>query len=342
MDLNLTGSKNKTVGELLAGIAGKRVFLYTPRGNRGDELIVLGISAMMRRAGVIAVDTPADADHILIKGGGVFIRAYLPLVQEVCGFINSHKNTPVTILPTSYGLADDQFASHIESRCGELTVFAREQKSFELLRNSGLSDRCILYHDHDSAFALNGSSWFEGLKIRKRPRHILVVERGDAEALICSSGSRNWDMMRSFETLAVRLTRLMPGRYQPFIRDRIVRPLMERADSETAFAAAVRRYCQLDLESKNGLKYCVRDISDPSLCTFNGFCDYICQSSTVVTTRLHVGILSAMLNIPTIFIDGVYHKIRGVYEYSMKNWDHVRCLNQSELIEVASRNSEYK
>ena len=61
--------------------------------------------------------------------------------------------------------------------------------------------------------------------------------------------------------------------------------------------------------------------------TYSLFEKLIASSAVVFTTRLHVGILSAMFDIPTYLIPGVYHKISGIYDLSMKGMPHVKLVS---------------
>jgi len=68
------------------------------------------------------------------------------------------------------------------------------------------------------------------------------------------------------------------------------------------------------------------DVSDPSSASFSEFCQLISTAAVVATNRLHVGILAGMLGKPTIIKPASYHKILGIYNYSMRDMPHVELL----------------
>lgn len=69
------------------------------------------------------------------------------------------------------------------------------------------------------------------------------------------------------------------------------------------------------------------------MCTFPEFCSEIARSEVIVSTRLHVAILGAILGRRTYIVAGKYHKIPGIYEYSMAAMDHVSMVSpQCELV----------
>ena len=70
------------------------------------------------------------------------------------------------------------------------------------------------------------------------------------------------------------------------------------------------------------------DISSRSVVSFDTFCTLIRDARAVCTNRLHVGVLAAMLNKPTLLVEGSYHKTRGIYEYSLRYFPHVAFRSQ--------------
>jgi exopolysaccharide biosynthesis predicted pyruvyltransferase EpsI len=69
------------------------------------------------------------------------------------------------------------------------------------------------------------------------------------------------------------------------------------------------------------------DISQTSLCSFDTFCSLIAQSAAVISTRLHVAVLAALLGKPTYLVAGPGTKIRSVYEYSLAEMPNVRLVD---------------
>jgi exopolysaccharide biosynthesis predicted pyruvyltransferase EpsI len=71
------------------------------------------------------------------------------------------------------------------------------------------------------------------------------------------------------------------------------------------------------------------DVSLNSLLSFEHFCVVISHASIVLTTRLHVGILAAMMEKPTIIVPGSvkYGKIQGIYDYSLHDYSNVQLVD---------------
>lgn len=76
--------------------------------------------------------------------------------------------------------------------------------------------------------------------------------------------------------------------------------------------------------------FLVRDISVDET-TFKGFVRVISRSKNVVTDRLHVAILAAILDKQVILYPNAYHKNKGVYEYSLKKYPNVNFVSRSEF-----------
>ena len=72
-----------------------------------------------------------------------------------------------------------------------------------------------------------------------------------------------------------------------------------------------------------GLPRLVCDVSRKEYYSFEGFCDAIADAAIVLTTRLHVGILAALLGKRTYVFEGVYHKIRAIYDHSLSGYENV-------------------
>jgi len=95
---------------------------------------------------------------------------------------------------------------------------------------------------------------------------------------------------------------------------------------DTAFVRSCHEQVLEDYPDLKQLPICAADISDPALCSFSYFSQLIAESAIVASTRLHVGILAAMLGKPTYVKSGAYHKIRGIHEYSMHGMSNVKLI----------------
>jgi len=196
-----------------------------------------------------------------------------------------------------------------------VTLFCRERFSLDhLSRDHELPDSCRLLLDHDMAFELHSTDWLKRLAAES-PDHTLIVERTDIE---------HPDV--AFQPDRVRgasLRRWLPGWLKQWLR-----PLVHRARDHRR--SPFRRRCKQLIDQEfpfaASLPRHYADVSNPGRNTFDMFTNEVAHAAVVLTTRMHVGILAALLGRPTCLFTGPYHKIRGVYEYSLAEMDHVRLL----------------
>jgi len=71
------------------------------------------------------------------------------------------------------------------------------------------------------------------------------------------------------------------------------------------------------------------------LSDFKSFVNIVGNATKVYTDRLHVAILSAILEKETYLYPNSYHKNKGVYEFSLRNSSNVRFIN-SEILDFDS------
>ena len=306
----------------LLSLTGKKVFFEPLRGNLGDDLIVRGLEHQLRRNGLTLVSTPEQADHIIIKGGGAFLDAYESLVMEISRLLKAFPTTPTTIMPTSYGYTHKSFADLVGDRTAPLSIFAREKYSFDIL-NSGLPSKCSLEMDHDSAFHLEVSDQIKKLIHSKQSSHLLIVERLDAESLGVTDFRESNGASPSVSKLRKLSRVVLPQKLRTKMARRLRATQVAKTSQETKLAKHAKQVLFDKHPEFANLPVKAFDVSQPNLFSFDEFCKIVADSAAVYTTRLHVGILSAMLGIPTYLVPGVYHKIIGIYEYSMTDMTHV-------------------
>jgi len=75
-----------------------------------------------------------------------------------------------------------------------------------------------------------------------------------------------------------------------------------------------------------GMRIRSADVSDPLKYSFYEFCSLIAGSAAVISTRLHAGVMAAMLDIPTALVTGRYGKIADVYNQSLREKSNVHLL----------------
>ena len=309
----------ETVRELFGSLQGN-VYFQPIHGNLGDELIVMGIHQLAKECELNFTDNANEADHLLVKGGGALLDVYPKLLADFRLFFRNHADTPTTLLPTSYLLNSTDMAEIVGKRSAPLHIFAREKYSYDLLSNIQFDGPVTIGLDHDTAFHLENSDFISELKSGRTSEHVLIVERIDPEALSNATAfDRKGQLARSIKSSIKSvipravIDQLAPLRQKP------------RPDpTQTPFVKAAHERVLADYPEVQDLPVVAFDVSHEKCCdSLAEFAKVISKSAVVYSSRLHVGILSAMLGIPTYLVEGVYHKIRGIREYSMSDMDHV-------------------
>ena len=326
--------------QLFESLADKRVYYDPLRGNRGDDLILLGIDELIRKHKIRLTPDVGKADHILIKGGGALIDDYASLLRDIRRLFHETSHVPTTLLPTSYHLRSSSMSELVGPRTAPLRIYAREEVSFELLRQMDFDGPVEIGLDHDTAFHLIGSDFLRGLQANRNERHVLIVERTDAEAIAQSKIQRDGQSKGAMTATTVHrpaysgLGKYVPSAFRSRLKHAIVLPKIEAVAMQTPVARSGLQLVHSRHPHTRQMKVRCYDVSQNQLNTFDQFTKVIADSSVVYTTRLHVGILSAMMGIPTYMLAGVYHKLSGIHAYSMSHWDHVRVLQSPEISAV--------
>lgn len=307
-----------TTAEVLRPYAGRPVYLHEVSGNNGDELILRGSKFLIDRAGCVAVGRPEDAEVLLINGG--FKSDFWPFANAtIQEYSRRFPATPLVILPSSYLFETTDFPSLFAGRSSPATIMVREEPSLDLIRGMRFPCEVRLGLDHDTAFALADDPWFAALRGHAIDRDLLVVERGDAERVSEASESGLLDS----STLRSAVARALPGPARSLAARVIGR--VRRAGADRPATPFARDAVSLAEEclGRPPKTLLAADVSRRSVCTFEGFCHEIARSGVVVSTRLHVAILAAVLGRRTFIVAGRYHKIPGIYRHSMAGMEHV-------------------
>lgn len=318
-----------SVSELLSRYAEKRLYLHEVSGNNGDELILHGSRLLLRRSGCELVDSPDAADVLLINGG--FKSDFWPFANEtIREFSEKHPEKPLVVLPSSFLYRETDFASLFEGRSAGVVIFAREEPSLRLVRELRFGCDVEFGLDHDTAFALSETPEIQRLRDIEPDIDALVVERGDAERV---SDFREGGVLES--TLVKRVaSALLPDA----VKSRAAMAVGKRRRAQSAkqltgFASAALALAESELGRALG-ETLIDDISRRSSCDYAAFCEQIARSRVVISTRLHVAVLAAVLGRRTFIVQGRYHKIPGIYAYSMRDMPHVSMVNAScEVVE---------
>lgn len=153
-------SKNrKPVSDFVSAIAAKQkepVFYIANPGNAGDAVIALGTYHLFERAGLNYQILRADnlpelsGKTIFFGGGGNLIQGrYADLYNAIVRYVDTNR---CIVLPhTIWGYED------LIRRCrsGNLTVFCREETSYNLCVMENELDNSNIYLDDDLAFSID-------------------------------------------------------------------------------------------------------------------------------------------------------------------------------------------
>jgi exopolysaccharide biosynthesis predicted pyruvyltransferase EpsI len=309
-----------TVVDALDELRGKTVFFEPVGGNWGDALIEMGTRQVCARLGIKLDDKLAAGKNILINGSGSFgVELYHKKLERLRYYAENFPDNPIVMLPSSFDFQGNRVGELFQTRRAATVLFARELYSFAKLQTQTFLPNVNLSLDHDMAFHLRDSDFVRALRTRCRAEHVLLVERFDLET---SSGAQP-----SYIPIALKIKNLLP----PPVANSIRRWLHKKRTARTNFTAMALSRLDKEMPQCRSLPVLARDISAPGAFTFETFVDAIVCAAAVVTTRLHVGILAALLDKPTYLYTGnaPYPKIKSVYEYSMAEMQHVRLWDEN-------------
>lgn len=294
-------------------------------GNNGDDLIQLGGERVLSKCGLIECDDPASADLHVMRGNGAMVRAYAKARRVLINAWNGFPEKPLVMLPATFHYPDDDFFQGLADRSAPVTLFCRERYSFDhLLKDHKIPPSCSIGLGHDTAFELESDKIVTG-RLNRPGKHVLIVERNDFEHP--TKNKTFWNNEESSPRPSI-------FRHIPKSIKKPLYPLRSllRRKRWTPF----RDYCERVLAEQfpefASYPKMIADVSDRSVCDFDGFCDRIADAAVVFSTRLHVGIYAAMLGKPTYVFEGPYHKIRAIYEHSMQDSKHVTFVARDDYL----------
>jgi exopolysaccharide biosynthesis predicted pyruvyltransferase EpsI len=327
--MNITQSlKNE-----LSRYRGQTVFFEPLHGNNGDKLIEMGSLELLRQCEVNLVKKPQQAQLIVVNGGAgmtdIWVHGFQTLQAHNCNF----PKTPLIICPSSFWFTKTDFPALFNNRVAPALIYAREAYSLDILKNLVFPGQVQLALDHDTAFHLEGAAHIQNLRTRLAQKHILIVERDDPE---CVTKPYPTERLIAFPEVTQSVT--LPG-WKNCIPKVVKRPIYRHVitplkrltlaqhlgerDLNSSFTQSCLQRVWQDYPDLEKLPVFSADISDPSLCSFAKFSQLIAEAAVVVTTRLHVAILAAMLDKPTYIKSGPYHKIQGIFDYSLADRDNM-------------------
>jgi exopolysaccharide biosynthesis predicted pyruvyltransferase EpsI len=296
-----------TFFEFLIDNNDKAIYVDPCQGNNGDELIWLGMQEALIKAKTKTVDTPKNAEVIVINGGGMFIDAYKQGINKIEYYSQYFSKTLLVIAPNSFYFKTVDFSRYLELRQAPMILFSREKYSKayidDLIKDKPLIQSEI---DNDLVFHLEKSEFIKNLnKDHFQKGRVLVVDRMDIEN---ANISKNPSFIKSVYTL------LIPEKIKSMIRN-------YRVKTRETEGSNLTKKVLLDLKNRKPNfevnRVITKDISRKDLASFEQFCSEVVQAEAIYTNRLHVGVLAHLLDREVYLIEGSYHKLTGIYEQSM-------------------------
>ena len=267
------------------------------RGNNGDVLIVMGAKHILKKTGCKLVNSPKNAEQIIIRGSGSMVDIHVTDFKDFVYYRKNYHDLPLIIGPSTYRFPGANFRKVCEISSSPFIFFARDRISSRVLSELRLPKHCDIRVSHDLAFELRDSDFIENLVKNSSEKHILIAMRKDKEGVA---------------GLLVK----MRGTWLP---KRVRRPLSWVRDRMVARVSrdAIEKILERE-KVRETLPRIYRDVS--TSVSFEEFVVYIRDAALIITNRLHVAVLGHLLNKRVVLIcSGEYHrhKIRGVYELSM-------------------------
>lgn len=307
----------------LTQFRGKRIFFEPLEGNNGDDLIKMGSHTLLKSIDAKLVHNPKQADAIVINGGGGMTDNWSLGFKDIKKFSREYPETPLVILPSSFSFTKTDFASLFRDRKAPTFIYARERYSLKILEDLTFPSDVRLGLDHDMAFQLKDAPYFKCLQTRESQKHILIVERDDPERVTNTTQPRpespNWK-----RKIPWSVKRPINRHLLWKLKRRSIASQLGNLGLEAPFTQEWHQKVLIDHPEFESLPIFAADISIPALCSFDRFSQLVADAAVVVSTRLHVAILAAMLGKPVYVKSGPYHKIQGIFEYSLSERSNVR------------------
>ncbi len=301
-------------------------------GNHGDALLDRALHALAHRAGLDLCPTASEADVYVQRGGGgkrtveqwssSSAMRNLSLRRTPERFLmKPPPDKPLVVLPSSFD-GTPAFFAHYRGRTARTVLFAREPASLSRLRSLDLATAEIRI-DHDTALALRDDSLLEPLRQSCDERYILLADRFDWERQPFGSPLRPGGT----GVLSFFFRRLPRPLRRRFCRKALRTPL------STAFAKAAKTWAVAETPGVGRLPVVHTDPSERFWWSFPNFLDLVAKAAVVVSLRLHVGLLAAMLGKRVLLVDGApeYGKVSGVAGFSLAGQDTVSVMPLAEL-----------
>lgn len=298
----------KTINEL------KEFYFYPNVGNLGDVIIAESEYQMLNNLQInytilnaySSINQLPQKFNLVYGGGGLFVK-YWNYQKAKDIFLNPHLEKAV-ILPSSFWECDDL----LEILDERFTVFCREEKSYKYCCSKNKKAHFILANDmaFSISFVKKNNQCYQ-----VQPNNIFNIKSLYTGSFQSYSRVRKHIVEALIHNTQILNTGLRLG-------------YCLRSDVEKLFETTELKSIDLSHFATSPCtdKGVVRILSDLFIRAINTF-------DIVVTDRLHIGIISALLGKQVVLLDNTYGKLSEVYKYSMSHMDNVKLLKNMSLLQ---------
>lgn len=270
------------------------------KGNTGDTFIFDGLKSSLKMLGLKITMCTDEANTILIPGSSASLWDNGSFWAESATQFAEKK---IVIGPSTFSSNFCDWHEKIKLQKNIKSLFARDCRSHEVIKSFSLIDYENIGLGHDSALYLSETDLFRKLRKVSKNEYCLVALRRDHEA-------------HSPKYLNRWPTNTIGGRFEGKMK-RLFRGVFLKQRLNMA-----KRY----VSNKNVLYQDISLLSNPVL-----FLEKINNAERIITDRLHVMIVGAMLGKKIYAIDTFYNKLQAVYKHSMIDWFDVQFICKKEV-----------
>lgn len=287
-------------------------FYYWPNnGNLGDLLIAEATRQYFQTLGLkweefIAECPPQERDITIVYGGGGRFTPHWPGLEYIVDKLTASYVKRCIVLPHSFTNVDT-FVQAMDERH---TLICREQRSYEYC--CSLRTKAQILLGDDMALLLN-------------LRHIQPTGKTTQSPVITAEAKCQRRLLKNGWSKRVingvkKSTIIHQGKRVAFL-------LRTDCEKQSCFTSPY----SYDLSIAWGASC----HATPYNATFiRTFAEALRYPDSIVTDRLHVGIMGYLLGKEVYLLDNDYGKLSGVYDKSLKNADNVHLLSHDKLTPV--------
>lgn len=301
-------------------------------GNHGDTLMYRVYRDIAVESGIPFTSNLDDADILVLPPSGALLENYSfpSILRERLARL---PDIPLVIFPSSTLFRENDPEFMFRGRTAPTLLMLREEYSYRQLevnwKDSLAARHVSIELDHD--VVASGHARVESIlkDIAGSPPQqregSLVVARLDIEARTLSKNPQRVSRARQF---LITSYRGLPSWARRLTRSRVV--TKRQRDENQLLLRRLSDSPESPLDAPLTITKNSKDISDPSLASFPKYAQSILDAERVITNRLHVALPAAALGTETYLMNTGYHKLRGVYERSLKNNSNVRLISSDE------------